>query len=72
MNQPRESIFYSNEEKFLIDVNKNIEKTLQSIDGTLKRIEKILIDRYDEEDVDVVEKAFLIAAQEIKQQLPKD
>ena len=42
MEQPREPIFYPNKEKAFYLTGENSD-TLQSIDRTLKRIEKLLI-----------------------------
>lgn len=42
MDQPREPRFYPNEEKAFYYTGENND-TLQSIDRTLKRIEKLLI-----------------------------
>lgn len=44
MEHPREPRFYPNEAVLSIRTDSNAEKTLQSIDGTLKRIEAILIE----------------------------
>lgn len=41
MEQPREPKFYPNEQQYVF-ANESIEKTLQSIDSTLKRIEKLI------------------------------
>lgn len=43
MEQPREPIFYPDEEKQFFFVGNN-DKTLQSINSTLKRIEVILLE----------------------------
>lgn len=44
MEQPREPIFYPNEMFYPSTTTSEKEKTLQSIDCTLKRIETILLD----------------------------
>lgn len=44
MEQPREPKFYPNEVSFSVGTGGNAEKTLQSIDNTLKRIEIILLE----------------------------
>lgn len=44
MEQPREPRFYPNEVVLPIHSNRDVEKTLQSIDGTLKRIESTLLE----------------------------
>ena len=44
MEQLRETEFYPNEVSRLAGTGGNTEKTLQSIDSTLKRIEAILLD----------------------------
>lgn len=44
MEQPREPKFYPNEAILPIYASGGVEKTLQSIDGTLKRIEAILLE----------------------------
>ncbi len=44
MEQPREPIFYPNDTGNLINVAGGEEKTLQSIERTLKRIEAILLE----------------------------
>lgn len=43
MEQPREPKFYPNEVFLPLNASESTEKTLQSIDSTLKRIEKILL-----------------------------
>ena len=44
VEQSREPRFYPHEAGFPIRVGSNAEKTLQSIDGTLKRVEVILLE----------------------------
>lgn len=43
MEQPREPKFLPNEQPLPVGIVNNNENTLQSIDNTLKRIEKILM-----------------------------
>lgn len=44
IEQPREPVFYPNEKVHFSFENNKTEKTLQSIDGTLKRIEVNLLE----------------------------
>ncbi len=46
MEQPREPRLYRNEQQ-RFSISSETEKTLQSIDSTLKRIEKLIIDEYE-------------------------
>ena len=50
MEQPREPIFYPNKEKAFYFTGENSD-TLQSIDRTLKRIEKLLIQIQNQSEV---------------------